>query len=77
MVDAVLAKIFGTKHEREVKRIKPKVEAINNLEAAMRQLTDAELTAKTAVFKQRVSNGETLDDLLVEAYGNISRPAWR
>ncbi|MCX6609610.1 MAG: preprotein translocase subunit SecA, partial [Acidobacteria bacterium] len=76
MVDAVLAKIFGTKHEREVKRIKPKVEAINNLEAAMRQLTDAELTAKTAVFKQRIANGETLDDLLVEAFA-VCREASR
>ncbi|MFN8939876.1 MAG: hypothetical protein ACK6DX_11985, partial [Acidobacteriota bacterium] len=45
MVDALLAKIFGTKHEREVKRIRPKVEAINQLEAAMQQLSDAELTA--------------------------------
>jgi preprotein translocase subunit SecA len=76
MVDAVLAKIFGTKHEREVKRIKPKVEAINNLEAAMRQLTDAELTAKTAVFKQRIAKGETLDDLLVEAFA-VCREASR
>ncbi len=76
MVDAVLAKIFGTKHEREVKRIKPKVEAINNLEAGMRQLTDAELTAKTAVFKQRVANGETLDDILVEAFA-VCREASR
>ncbi len=76
MVDAVLAKIFGTKHEREVKRIKPKVEAINNLEAAMRQLSDSELTAKTAVFKQRVANGETLDDLLAEAFA-VCREASR
>jgi preprotein translocase subunit SecA len=76
MVDAVLAKIFGTKHEREVKRIKPKVEAINNLEAAMRQLSDAELTAKTAEFKQRIANGSTLDDLLVEAFA-VCREASR
>ena len=76
MVDAVLAKIFGTKHEREVKRIKPKVEAINNLEAAMRQLSDAELTAKTAEFKQRAANGSTLDDLLVEAFA-VCREASR
>jgi preprotein translocase subunit SecA len=76
MVDAVLAKIFGTKHEREVKRIKPKVEAINNLEAAMRQLSDSELTAKTAIFKQRIANGESLDDLLVEAFA-VCREASR
>ncbi|MBM3758622.1 MAG: preprotein translocase subunit SecA [Acidobacteria bacterium] len=76
MVDAVLAKIFGTKHEREVKRIKPKVEAINNLEAAMRQLSDAELTAKTAEFKQRIANGSSLDELLVEAFA-VCREASR
>jgi len=76
MVDAVLAKIFGTKHEREVKRLKPKVEAINNLEAAIRRLSDAELTAKTAEYKQRISNGETVDDLLVEAFA-VCREASR
>ena len=76
MVDAVLAKIFGTKHEREVKRIKPKVEAINNLEPALQKLTDAELAAKTPEFKQRIANGETLDDLLVEAFA-VCREAGR
>ncbi|WP_031495320.1 preprotein translocase subunit SecA [Bryobacter aggregatus] len=76
MVDAVLAKIFGTKHEREVKRIKPKVEAINNLEPAMQKLSDAELAAKTTEFKQRLANGETLDDLLVEAFA-VCREAGR
>jgi preprotein translocase subunit SecA len=77
MVDAVLAKIFGTKHEREVKRIKPKVEAINNLEAAMRQLSDTELAAKTAEFKQKIANGATLDDLLIEAFAVCREAAWR
>jgi preprotein translocase subunit SecA len=76
MVDALLAKIFGTKHEREVKRIRPKVDAINQLEAAMRQLSDAELTAKTAEFKQRVANGAELDDLLIEAFA-VCREASR
>ncbi len=76
MVDAVLAKIFGTKHEREVKRIRPKVEAINNLEAGMRKLSDAELAAKTVEFKQRLNNGATLDDLLIEAFA-VCREAGR
>ena len=44
MIDAVLAKIFGTKHEREMKVLRPTVSAINALEPAMQQLTDAELT---------------------------------
>jgi preprotein translocase subunit SecA len=76
MVDALLAKIFGTKHEREVKRIKPKVEAINNLEEGLRKLSDAELTAKTSEFKQRLANGATLDDLLIEAFA-VCREASR
>ena len=76
MVDAVLAKIFGTKHEREVKRIRPKVEAINNLEDGMRKLSDTELAAKTVEFKQRLDNGAPLDDLLIEAFA-VCREAGR
>ncbi|MDX2268024.1 MAG: preprotein translocase subunit SecA [Bryobacter sp.] len=68
MVDALLAKIFGTKHEREVKRLRPKVDAINALEAGLQQLSDAELAAKTVEFRERLERGETLDDLLVEAF---------
>jgi preprotein translocase subunit SecA len=68
MIDALLAKIFGTKHEREVKRLQPKVAAINELEPALSQLSDADLAAKTVEFRQRLAQGETLDDLLVEAF---------
>ncbi|HTA67179.1 MAG TPA: preprotein translocase subunit SecA [Bryobacteraceae bacterium] len=68
MIDQVLAKIFGTKNEREVKRIRPIVAAINDLEPAMQQLSDAELSQKTVEFKQRVANGESLDDLLIESF---------
>src|ERR1700693_314092 len=68
MIDQVLAKIFGTKNEREVKRIRPIVAAINDLERGMQQLSDAELAQKTVEFKQRVANGESLDDLLIESF---------
>ena len=68
MIDQVLAKIFGTKNEREVKRIRPIVAAINDLEPAMQQLSDADLAQKTVEFKQRVANGESLDDLLIESF---------
>ena len=68
MIDQALAKIFGTKNEREVKRIRPIVAAINDLEPAMQQLSDADLAQKTVEFKQRVANGESLDDILVEAF---------
>src|ERR1700733_15378775 len=68
MLDATLAKIFGTRNEREVKRIRPIVAAINDLEPAMQLLSDTELAQKTAEFKQRVANGESLDDLLIESF---------
>jgi preprotein translocase subunit SecA len=76
MVDAVLAKIFGTKHEREVKRIKPMVSAINEMEPRMQALSDAELTAKTAEFRQKLAQGASLDDILVEAFA-VCREASR
>ncbi|HXA66827.1 MAG TPA: preprotein translocase subunit SecA [Bryobacteraceae bacterium] len=68
MIDQALAKIFGTKNEREVKRIRPIVAAINELEPGMQQLSDAELAHKTVEFKERVANGESLDDLLIESF---------
>ncbi|MBI3210583.1 MAG: preprotein translocase subunit SecA [Candidatus Solibacter usitatus] len=71
MIDAILAKIFGTRNDREVKKILPVVEAINALEPAMRELSDAALTAKTTEFRERHAQGETLDDLLVEAFAVV------
>ena len=63
-----LKKVFGTSHDREIRRLRPRVEAINALEPAIEKLTDAELVAKTAEFKQKLDNGATLDDLLHEAF---------
>ena len=71
MIDALLAKVFGTKNEREVKALRPIVSAINNLEPEMLRLSDTELAAKTAEFKQRLANGASLDDLLVEAFAVV------
>ena len=68
MLDAVLAKVFGTKHEREIKKMRPMIAAIGDLEPAMQKLSDAELAQKTIEFKQRVANGESLDDILIEAF---------
>ncbi len=68
MLDPILAKIFGTKNEREVKKIRPTITAINELEPGLQQLSDADLAAKTVEFKQRVANGESLDDLLIESF---------
>jgi preprotein translocase subunit SecA len=76
MLDSALAKVFGTKHDREIKRMRPIVAAINDLEPQMQQLTDADLAAKTVDFKQRVANGATLDDILIEAFA-LCREAGR
>ena len=76
MVDAVLAKIFGTRNEREVKAMRPVIAAINDLEPATQQLSDIDLAAKTIEFRERIARGESLDDLLIEAFagGAGNRP---
>jgi preprotein translocase subunit SecA len=69
-----LKKILGTSHEREVKKLRPKVAAINELEPRIMALSDAELRAKTAEFKEKLDNGATLDDLLIESFA-VAREA--
>lgn len=68
MFEQVLAKIFGTKHEREMKKLQPLVDKINSLEPATSSLTDEQLKAKSQEFKERLQKGETTDDLLPEAF---------
>ena len=63
--------VFGTKNDRELKRIVPLVERINQLEAEIAALSDAALRAKTGEFKERLEKGETLDDLLPEAFAAV------
>src|SRR3954454_22964099 len=71
MIDAVLAKVFGTKNEREVKAMLPMVAAINALEPQLQQLSDIDLAAKTIEFKEKIAQGATLDDILVEAFAVV------
>ena len=68
MIDLLLKKIFGSKNDRELKRMAPLVDRITNLEPEYRELSDADLQAKTALFKERLDNDEPLDDLLPEAF---------
>src|SRR5580698_6345355 len=63
-----LKKVFGTSHEREIRRLRPRVEVINSLGPAIAALSDDGLRAKTAEFKQKLENGATVDDLLPEAF---------
>ncbi len=68
MITKLLTKIFGTQHERDMKRLQPLIMHINSLEAGVQSLTDAQLQAKTPEFKERIAKGETLDALLPEAF---------
>ena len=74
---SLIEKIFGTHSEREIKRIMPLVKKIEALRPEMMEKTDAELRGKTKEFKDRLSKGETLDDLLVEAYAVVREAARR
>ncbi len=67
----IIDKLFGTHSERELKRIAPLVERIETLRPAMQALSDEELRGKTKEFKERLANGETLDDILPEAYAAV------
>jgi preprotein translocase subunit SecA len=71
MIQTLLAKVLGTQNERELKRLRPLVEQINTLEPAIRGLSDDQLKGKTAEFRERVSRGATLDDLLPEAFAVV------
>ena len=72
-----IEKIFGSHSEREVKRIMPIVEHIESLEPNFEKLSDAELRAKTEEFKKRIKDGESLDDILPEAFATVREASKR
>jgi preprotein translocase subunit SecA len=71
MIGQLLAKVIGTQNEREIKRLRPGVAEIGALESQIQALTDEQLRAKTDEFRKRVADGESLDDLLVEAFAVV------
>lgn len=73
----LLEKIFGNYSDKEIKKIMPIIKKINDLEPSISPLTDEELKAKTPEFKERLANGETLDDLLPEAFAVVREAAKR
>jgi preprotein translocase subunit SecA len=77
MFGALIKKVVGTKNERELKRMAPLVDRINDLEREMRRLSDADLKAKTAAFKERLDRGAGLDDLLPEAFAVVRETSVR
>ncbi len=77
MLSYVLEKIVGSKNDRDLKKLRHVVERVNALEPSVKNLTDEQLSAKTAEFRERLSNGETTDDLLPEAFAVVRETAWR
>src|SRR6266481_3998052 len=71
MLETILAKTFGTKHEREVKAMRPLVAAIGELEPRMQALSDQELAAQTVAFREQLAQGAPLDDLLIPAFATV------
>jgi preprotein translocase subunit SecA len=71
MFNAILRKIFGSKNDREMKRLSLILHEINQLEPAMTAATDDELRAKTPYFKEKLENGAELDDILVEVFAVV------
>ena len=73
----LITKIFGTRSQREIKKIQPIVDKILGMEAQYAALSEEELKGKTAQFKERLAQGEDLDDILPEAFAAIREAAWR
>ena len=73
----IIDKLFGTHSERELKRIYPIVDKVESYRDSMMALSDDELKGKTKIFKDRLANGETLDDILPEAYATVREAARR
>jgi len=73
----LLTKVFGTKSHRDVKRLRPAVAQVNEIEETLHSLTDEQLVAKTDEFKERLSNGETVDDIMYEAFAVVKNACRR
>ena len=74
---ALFEKLFGSYSQRELKKIQPIVDKVLAYEKEYEKLSDNELTGKTDEFKERLKNGETLDDILPEAFATVREASWR
>jgi preprotein translocase subunit SecA len=77
MITQVLSKLFGTDNDRKIRQLKPAVEKINAFEPAISALSDEQLAEKTNEFRGRLSQGETLDDILPEAFAVVREASKR
>ena len=74
---SLITKLFGTRSEREVKKLEKIVEQIDALSDKYKAMSEAELQNTTTVLRERLANGETLDDLLPDAYAAVREASWR
>ncbi len=77
MIQRILTSLFGSKHDRDMKKLRPLIDKINSFEPSMKALTDTQLQSKTPEFKERIAKGETLDDLLPEAFAALREASTR
>ncbi|MCP4369030.1 MAG: preprotein translocase subunit SecA [Deltaproteobacteria bacterium] len=77
MITGLLTKVFGSKNERELKKLQPIIENVNAFEPEIQALSDEQLKAQTVLFKQRLENGESLDDILPEAFATVREASVR
>ena len=77
MIGDLIKNLFGSKNDRELKNIQPVVDVINGLEPDFKKLTDDQLKAKTEEFKERLANGESLEDILPEAFAAVREASVR
>jgi preprotein translocase subunit SecA len=77
MITNILTKVFGSKNERELNKIRPTIERINALEPEIQSMNDATLKNQTVLFKERMQNGESLDDILPEAFATVREASIR
>lgn len=77
MIGALLKKVIGSKNDRELKRLSLILQEVNQWEPTIRNLSDAELRAKTPYFREKLAQGSELEDILVEAFAVVREAAWR
>ncbi|NQT70685.1 MAG: preprotein translocase subunit SecA [Desulfobacteraceae bacterium] len=77
MITNILTKVFGSKNERELNKIRPIIETINALEPEIHSMSDATLKSQTVLFKERMQNGSSLDDILPEAFATVREASIR
>ena len=77
MLESFAKRLFGSANDRFLSKLSPDVQAINALEPSLKTLSDADLAARTSWFKERLANGDTLDDIMIDAFATVREAAKR